>query len=101
MIVALLREEFPGRGALLEQVPSLAVAPIDAEGSLRLEATGPRAEVKERVPVEAMLEDVDGVTIHISLHVVDGLMVELEVYREDLKTPRRELAPEDFRLIVF
>jgi hypothetical protein len=36
------------------------------------------------------------VTIHISLHVVERLMVELEVYKEDLRTPRRELAPEDF-----
>lgn len=101
MVMALLRDEFPGRQALLEQIPDLAVAPIDAEGSLRLEVTGQRAEVKVRVSVEAMFEDVDGVTIHVLLHVVDGLMTELEVYKEDLTTPRRDLAPEDFRLIVF
>lgn len=101
MIMALLRQEFPGRQALREQVSSLAVAPIDVEGSLRLEAEGPRAEVRERVPVEAMVEDVDGVTIHVLLHVVDGLMSELEIYKDDLKAPRRELSPDDFRLVVF
>ncbi|HEY5943618.1 MAG TPA: hypothetical protein VIT89_12265 [Solirubrobacterales bacterium] len=99
--MALLRQEFPGRQALREQVSSLAVAPIDVEGSLRLEAEGPRAEVRERVPVEAMVEDVDGVTIHVLLHVVDGLMSELEIYKDDLKAPRRELSPDDFRLVVF
>jgi hypothetical protein len=34
------------------------------------------------VPVEADLEDDDGVTIHV-LHVLDGYLNELEVYRED------------------
>jgi len=99
--MALLKEDFPGCQALLEQVPSLSVHSIDEEGSLRLEVSGPRAEVKQRVPVEAMLEDVDGVTIHVLLHVIDGLMNEVEVYKDDLGVPQRELAPEDFRLIVY
>lgn len=99
--MALLKEDFPGRQALLKQMPSLFVAPLDAEGSLRLEASGPRADVKERVPVEALLEDRDGSTIHVLLHVIDGLMTELEVYKENLEAPRRQLSPEDFRLIVF
>lgn len=101
MILALLEEDFPGRDALREQAGRLLVRPLDAEGSLQLQASGPPAEVKERVPVEAMLEDVDGVTIHVLLHVVDGLMNELEIYKDDLKAPRRKLSPEDFRLIVF
>lgn len=101
VVMALLKEDFPGRQALLEQVPSLKVAPLDAEGSLRLEADGPRADVKYRVPVEAMLEDVDGITIYVMLHVIDGLMNELEVYKDDLKAPQRQLSPEDFHLIVF
>jgi hypothetical protein len=101
MIMALLEEDFPGRDALREQVADLRVRPLDAEGSLQLRASGPRAEVKERVPVEAMLEDVDSVAIHVILHVVDGLMNELEIYKDDLKAPRRQLSPEDFRLIVY
>lgn len=101
VILALLKEEFPGRQALLEQMESLMVGPLDQEGSLRLKVSGPLAEVKYRVPVEAMQDDVGDTTIHISLHVVDGLMTELEVYKDDLKVPSRQLDPEEIRLIVF
>jgi hypothetical protein len=99
--MALLKEDFPGSQALRDQISNLLVRPIDAEGSLRLDASGPRAEVKHRVPMEAMLEDVDGITIHLLLHVIDGLMNELEVYKDDLGKPQRPLLPEDFRLIAF
>lgn len=99
--MALLKEGFPGRQALLEQVPSLSVCPIDKEGSLRLETSGPRAKVKQRVPVEAMQEDIDGVTIHILLHVIDGLMNELEIYKDDLGVPQGQLSPENFQVIAY
>jgi hypothetical protein len=99
--LTLLKEDFPGRQALLEQVSSLSVRPIDGERSLQLETSGPRAGVKESVPVEALLYDTDGHLIHVVLHVVDGLMRELEVHRDDFKWPQRGLSPADFRLIVY
>jgi hypothetical protein len=38
------------------------------------------------VPVEAAAPDVDGVSVHVLLHVVDERLAELELYREDLGT---------------
>jgi hypothetical protein len=50
--------------------------------------------------VEAEAEDVDGVPIHLLLHVVDGMARELELFREDGKTVQRQPSPQDLRLLV-
>ena len=74
---------------------------IDADGSLEISVPeGPRAEVIRRVPVEAEAVDSDGVPIHVLLHVVDGLLHELELFREDSRPVRRPPAPEDLRVLV-
>jgi hypothetical protein len=52
------------------------------------------------VPVEAELVDEDGVIVHVLLHVVDGFLNELEVYREDSAPVRRVIRPEELRLLV-
>lgn len=100
MILTLLKEGFPGSQALREQVSSLAVRPIEPEGSLQLETSGPRAHASSRMPVEATLDDTDGETIYVLLHVVDGLMNELEVSRGDFGVPKRQLATEELRVFV-
>ncbi len=41
----------------------------------------------------------DGVTVHVLLHIVDGLMKELEVYRED-SAPVSNLEPRRLRVMV-
>jgi hypothetical protein len=46
------------------------------------------------------MDDQDGVAVHVLLHVLDGYLNELEIYREDSAPLQRQLAPEDFRLIV-
>ena len=51
----------------------------------------PKAQVVRRVPVEAEVEDEDGVTVHVLLHVLEGALAELEVFHEDLKQLRRPL----------
>ena len=33
-----------------------------------------------RIPVEAEVEDLDAVTIHLLVHVIDGYIDELEIY---------------------
>jgi hypothetical protein len=48
----------------------------------------PRAPVALRIPVEGMAADADGVAIAVLLHVVDGWVTELEVYRVDGKQIR-------------
>jgi hypothetical protein len=79
-----LDQDFPGKRTLVQQLATARVRRIDGDESLEFALDdGPRAEVVRRIPVEAEGEDADGVTIHILLHVLDGVMKELEIFRED------------------
>jgi hypothetical protein len=101
LLAVLLGTNFSGRDALAEQVAAASVREIDHNGSLEFApADATPAEVARRVPVEAELDDNDGVTIHVLLHVVDGLLKELEVYRDDSGRIQRVLDPGDLRLMV-
>ena len=72
---------------------------IDANGNLEWDVgTSPLANSNFRIPVEGEFEDVDGVTIHILLHVVNGLVTELEVYKEDGSLVECLPKPESLRL---
>jgi len=84
LLVGLLAQDFPGRDALRRQLDSVLAKKIDDDGSLALQ-TGPAdpAPVKCRVPTEGQCADVDGTVIHVLLHVVNGLMNELEIFKED------------------
>ena len=80
----MLEQGFPGRDEMLKQISNALVKQIDEEGSLEFNSKAdPPADVKFRVPVEASCRDIDGVTIHLSLHVVDKRVSELEVFKED------------------
>jgi hypothetical protein len=71
LLSALLAAEFPGRERLAEQLTNAHARLVDTEGSLELSVSGGvAAYVARRIPVEAELEDIDGVTIHVLLHVV-------------------------------
>jgi hypothetical protein len=101
LLAVLLGTDFSGRDALVEQVATASVREIDHNGSLEFAPTDRTlAEVARRVPVEAELDDKDGVTIHVLLHVVDGLLKELEIYRDDSGPVQRVLAPGDLRLMI-
>jgi hypothetical protein len=98
----LFAADFPGRDALVDQASAALVRRIDDEGSLALE-TNPAlnpAAVTRRVPVEGELTDTDGVTVHVLLHVVDGYLTELEVYRDDSAPLREPISAADLRVIV-
>jgi hypothetical protein len=84
LIDRLLEEDFPGRDAISEQIKLALVEQIDANGSLKFYVNGNvEAVTKFRIPTEGEFEDVDGVTIHVLLHVVDGRVNELEIYKDD------------------
>lgn len=87
MVARLLSQDFPGRRELALQVEAAMVSRIDPEGSLRFRVTGPEADVALRVPVEGRYTEGPGGTfgpaIEILLHVVDGRLHELEVYKTD------------------
>lgn len=91
IVARLLAEQFAGNADLRRQVVACRVEQIDEDGSLRFEVSpeNPRAGVIQRVPVQAAAPDSDGVLIHLDLHVVDGFLFELDIYREDEATVMR------------
>lgn len=102
IIGKLLGATFPGSEVLLDQARTLRVRSIDNDGSFKLlVARGKPAEVVRRIPVEAEMTDVDGVQIHVLLHVVEGYLDELEVYRDDSERPMADVHADALRVMVF
>ncbi|WEK61153.1 MAG: hypothetical protein P0Y60_17910 [Candidatus Microbacterium colombiense] len=68
-----------------DQLRDARVVSLDEDGSLRIATRVPgTAPVVRRISIEASYPDDDGVQVHLLLHVVDGVVDELEVYRDDL-----------------
>lgn len=93
LVGQLLAQSFNGRDEIAAQ---LRGAQVIAEGvgdtrTLRFappRGDAPPAPTALRIPVEGIADDVDGVAITVLLHVVDGWVTELEVYRVDGKSIR-------------
>jgi hypothetical protein len=101
LIDRLLSAEFPGKDELVSQATDALVEPIDTEGSLRFEIkSSVRAPTQKRVPVEAQCADEDEVSIHALLHVVDGKLAELEIYKDDSSPIRRLPQPKNWEVVV-
>ncbi|WP_409518520.1 DUF6984 family protein [Rhizobium laguerreae] len=87
LIELLLTKDFPGADALRRQLETARVSVIDAEGSLQFRVSGPPANVQRRVPTEGYYFDTEGVdyrpAVNVLLHVVEGKLHELEVYKDD------------------
>ena len=84
IIDRLLEKAFPGRDEICKQMKTCLVRAIDEDKSLEfLVRSNVKAKVKKRIPVEAEVQDTDGILMHILLHVVDGKVNELEIYKED------------------
>ncbi|NYG58746.1 ketosteroid isomerase-like protein [Nocardioides daedukensis] len=103
MLDALLTQEFEGVVELRAQVPECKFEEVDEDGTLAVHASGPRANVKFRVPVEAIYADADGVMVHVLLHVVGGRLDEVEVFREDgdsvVRKPATEIANFEYMVL--
>lgn len=99
LIEKLLSRDFPGRDALRVQLEAAHVLTIDKEGSLQFRASGPSADVKHRVLAEGYYLDRDGVengpVVNVLLHVVDGMLNELEIYKDDGSAVERTLEELD------
>jgi hypothetical protein len=101
IVSRLLEPTFPGRDSLRKQIGTAKVRTIDNDGSFSFHlADGPRAEVVRRIPVEAEIEDTDGVTVHVLLRIVDGVVRAIEIFREDGRVVRGPIAAENLRLIL-
>ncbi len=99
----LLELPFPGRDELRLQANAATAREIaedgDNYGSLKLRAIAtPRAAVVQRVPVMALANDVDEVPIEFLLHVVDGVLDELEILKLDGSPIVNRPKPLDLRV---
>lgn len=98
LLQRLLSADFQGAEGLVHQLATTLVEPIDRDGSLRLRPVSPSpAPVSRRIPVEATYTDADGVQVHVLVHVMNGVLDELEVYRED--SDAVVVAPSDTSLL--
>lgn len=101
LIRVLLADAFPGRNELVLQSEGCLAWPIDSNGSLKLRPMqGPAAPVGRRVPVEGDFDDKDGVVVHVLLHVIEGHLDELEIYREDSGPLLRPIEANQLRTLV-
>lgn len=100
LIEKLLSVDFPGRNDLRRQLDTAEVSDIDEVGSLRFLVSAPPATVASRVATEAYYYDIEAVdfdaAVHILLHVVEGKLHELEVYKDDGSSIER--LPKDIDL---
>jgi hypothetical protein len=99
LIELLLTKDFPGVEALRIQLETARASAIDAQGSLQFRVSGPRAEVQQRVPTEGYYFDTEGAdhrpSVNVLLHVVEGKLRELEVYKDDGSAIETSLAALD------
>jgi len=101
ILAKLLSTDFEGRDAIKHQVDRCLVRAIDVNGSLEFSAqTGVRAQVKRRIPVEGQFVDVDGMQIHVLLHVFDQKIAELEFYKDDSSLIVRMPPAEKLEIIL-
>ena len=99
LLERLLSQDFLGRDELIRQMPALRVsADCSSCGSLEFVNVGQKAQIEQRIPVEAVGFDEDGVPIHILLHVVDGAISSLEIYRVEGAEVQRMPYYETLRL---
>lgn len=100
----LLRDDFPGRDELQAQLATATVQTVVSLGApaylFHLASGAQPAAVRQRVPVEAQAPDADGVRIHFLVHVLGGLLSELEVHREDGEPVLNIPAPEALEVTI-
>jgi hypothetical protein len=104
LLELLLTKNFPGREELRHQLESARVCGEYGLGDPTVvlcvdQSAAKHASVDHRIPVEANGSDSDGMKIHILVHVVDGFLAELEIYREDGEAIRRMPDPNSLEVL--
>lgn len=101
LVQCLLAPDFPGRDALREQMESVVVRTMDGNGSLQLRTQATLAAgVERRIPTEGEAIDLDGTTIHYLLHAPEGMLAELEIYKDDSAEVLRRPDVSEIRVTV-
>jgi hypothetical protein len=88
LVGQLLARPFDGRDEIAAQFRDAQVIAEGVGDTRTLRFAPPRSDALRaptalRIPVEGIADDADGVAITVLLHVVEGWVTELEVYRVD------------------
>jgi hypothetical protein len=107
LVRRLLSANFQGSEALGKQLDNCAVKTLDDEGSFKfkINATCTKAIVKGRVPVEVEYSDqpsdeslteerIMAPKVRLLLHVINGFLNELEIYKDDGTAIRKRPTPD-------
>lgn len=103
VLAKLLSAEFEGCDELRSQArTSKARSRLGAGYSIDLMPFGDAcaAHVRGTVPVEGEVLDRDGTKVHLLIHVREGFLHGLEVFKEDLSDLRELPSPKDIAVIV-
>lgn len=86
LLLHLLSVSFPGCKELQQQIEKTQVL-YECENcstiELVVDSSAAKAQVKRRIPVEGESIDEDGIKIHFLIHVINGYLSEVEIFRED------------------
>jgi len=101
----MIREDFQGAENLRTQLEDFKVRTTvedkDNYESIEIKTKkGMAAKTGQRVPVEGVAYDTDGVKIFVLLHVAEGLIVELEFYKVDGSPIISQPQAKDFTMHV-
>jgi hypothetical protein len=103
----LLEADFPGAKELRQQVDGLVVKKVDDNGSLHLHvSTEVFGQVTHSVPVEGSYSKTKSTDpfeprVHFLLHVLGGVLNELEIYTDDDSPLDRLPAARDLEIETF
>ena len=80
----LLDADSAAKDIVREQLANAVVRPVDTEGSLEFQTSSSQTVPPgPRIRADARYRDRDEVYVNLLLHVVDGKVRELEVYKDD------------------
>jgi len=100
LLTKLLDHDFPGRDALRSQLSSVTGRQTDEHGCLELRTNETiEADTEVASPTEGKCEDIDGGMIVVMLHVRNGKLRMLEMFKEDGSEIQR--APQAEALTVY
>ncbi len=102
----LLERDFPGREEIKDQINNSKVRVIDEYGddwgSIEFKTNSHKsAKVESRVPVQALVNDTDGILVEIFLHVVKGFIDELEIVKADNSPLKAKISPEKMKVELY
>jgi hypothetical protein len=106
VILKLLSLDFVGSKELVEQLDDLTVWQVDENGSLLMEVGSPINAIGiDGVVAEAIYRDLDTsesnpIRVNILLHVKQGRLWMLEIYKDDGSRIGKKPIPEEFALFT-